>query len=66
MLYEKNYWITYYSNYAYDEDFIDGVVAALFTFAIWKNNVPVIGPEDTSIYEIIDDLREQLLPEKET
>ena len=63
--YPRTYWRDCFSSQIGNESFVDGVVAALFTFGSWKNGVQVIGALHTPIREIIDEIREQLLPEKE-
>ena len=66
MLYEKNYWINYYGAYINKQAFIEGVIATLFAFGKWENNVQVVGDPPTPILDIIQELQMQLLPKKET
>jgi len=66
MLYQPKYWKNYYGAYTNKQDFIEGVIATLFAFGKWENNVQVVGDPPTPIMDVIQELQMQLLSEKET
>ena len=63
--YPRPYWRDCFSSQIGNKDFVEGVIAALFTYGIWKDGVQVIGTLQTPIKDIIEEVQAQLLPEKE-
>lgn len=61
-MYQANYWKDNFHTRIGDEDFIDGVSAALITFGWLRTGVLYIGqpPNEFPVYQIINGLRNQL------
>ena len=53
-----NYWRDMYG--ARTKDFIDGVIAGVTTFAVWKGGIEVVGVREKPLKEEIEDIKKGL------
>lgn len=59
------YWKSVYGKWIGNNDFIEGIIAAVDSFGIWKNGVQVIGCLDSSVVKIIAEVKKELEWSKE-
>ena len=55
---DKNYWEEMYGKRS--RDFIDGVIAGVTTFAVWKDGIEVVGIREKPLKEEIKDIEKGL------
>lgn len=65
-MYQPKYWETNFPKMIGNKDFVEGVVAALLTFGTWKDDIQRIGCLELPIYQVINELKTQLLPKEVT
>lgn len=58
------YWRTYYGDKIGNKKFVEGLIAGVETFAIWKDGVPLVGCREIPLKNVVKEIREQLLEEK--
>ena len=58
----NKYWLETYGKR--NKSFIEGVIAGVETFAIWKNGERLVGCMERPLKEVIAEIREQLGGEK--
>ena len=57
------YWKNMYGER--NKDFIDGIIAAMWTYAIWKDGKQVIGVLEQPLNEVIEEVKRELNYPKE-
>ena len=55
---QNGYWFRMYGTQP--DDFIEGVIAGITMFAIWKNGKQVVGIMEHPLEEVIKEVKEQL------
>ena len=54
------YWADFYNHKKGNKDFIDGVKAAISTYAIWKDGKQLVGAQEKPIIEVFAEIEREL------